>query len=113
MSARHLFAPSQQAGSTRDALVHASWPPPSTTPYGGVNMKTRQLSLILAAAAGLAACGDSKEHKRADSLATAKAAEQQRLTVQLAAQKDSLTRVVLQADDFIQHIDSSVSRVIG
>jgi flagellar biosynthesis chaperone FliJ len=76
-------------------------------------MKTRHLSLVLVAAAGLAACGDSKEHKRADSLATAKASEQQRLTVQLAAQKDSLTRVVLQADDFIQHIDSSVSRVIG
>ena len=76
-------------------------------------MKTRHLSLVLAAAAGLAACGDSKEHKRADSLAVAKAAEQQRLTVQLAAQKDSLTRVVLQADDFIQHIDSSVSRVVG
>lgn len=76
-------------------------------------MKTRHLALVLAAAAGLAACGDSKEHKRADSLATAKAAEQQRLTVQLAAQKDSLTRVVLQADDFIQHIDSSVSRVVG
>jgi hypothetical protein len=83
------------------------------TPPEALNMKTRHLSLVLAAAAALAACGDSKEHKRADSLATAKAAEQQRLTVQLAAQKDSLTRVVLQADDFIQHIDSSVSRVIG
>ena len=44
-------------------------------------MKTRHLSLILAAAAGLAACGDSKEHKRADSLATAKAAEQDRKSV--------------------------------
>jgi hypothetical protein len=83
------------------------------TPLEALNMKTRHLSLVLAATAALAACGDSKEHKRADSLATAKAAEQQRLTVQLAAQKDSLTRVVLQADDFIQHIDSSVSRVIG
>lgn len=76
-------------------------------------MNTRHLSLVILAAAGLAACGDSKEHIRADSLATAKAADQQRLTVQLAAQKDSLTRVVLQADDFIQHIDSSVSRVVG
>jgi prefoldin subunit 5 len=76
-------------------------------------MKTRHLSLVILAAASLAACGDSKEHKRADSLATAKAADQQRLTIQLAAQKDSLTRVVLQADDFIQHIDSSVSRVVG
>ena len=76
-------------------------------------MKTRSLTLVILAAAGLVACGDSKEHKLADSMATAKAAEQQRLAVQLAAQKDSLTRVVLQADDFIQHIDSSVSRVIG
>jgi len=76
-------------------------------------MKTRTLTLVILAAAGLAACGDSTERKHADSLATAKAADQQRLTVQLAAQKDSLTRVVLQADDFIQHIDSSVSRVIG
>lgn len=76
-------------------------------------MNTRHLSLAIVAAAALAACGDSKAHKLADSLATAKSADQQRLTVQLAAQKDSLTRVVLQADDFIQHIDSSVSRVIG
>ena len=76
-------------------------------------MKTRHYSLIFLAAGVLAACGDSREHKLADSLATAKAANQQRLTIQLAAQKDSLTRVVLQADDFIQHIDSSVARVIG
>ena len=76
-------------------------------------MKTRHYSLVLLAAGVLAGCGDSKEHRLADSLATAKAADQQRLTIQLAAQKDSLTRVVLQADDFIQHIDSSVARVIG
>ena len=76
-------------------------------------MKTRHLSLVILAAAGLAACGDSKAHKTADSLAAAKSAEQARLTGQLAAQKDSLTRVVLQADDFIQHIDSSVSKVVG
>ena len=76
-------------------------------------MKTRHYSLVFLAAGVLAGCGDSKEHKLADSLATAKAADQQRLTIQLAAQKDSLTRVVLQADDFIQHIDSSVARVIG
>ena len=76
-------------------------------------MKTRHYSLVFLAAGVLAGCGDSKEHKLADSLATAKAADQQRLTTQLAAQKDSLTRVVLQADDFIQHIDSSVARIIG
>jgi hypothetical protein len=76
-------------------------------------MQTRQLVLVITAATALAACGDSKERKLADSTAAARMAEQQRLTIQLAAQKDSLTRVVLQADDFIQHIDSSVSRVIG
>ena len=38
-----------------------------------LNMNTRHLSLVILAAAGLAACGDSKEHVRADSLATAKA----------------------------------------
>ncbi|HEX2780867.1 MAG TPA: hypothetical protein VHM30_15305 [Gemmatimonadaceae bacterium] len=76
-------------------------------------MHTRHLPLVLAAAAALAACGESRERKQSDSLAAVKAAEQQRLTIQLAAQKDSLTRVVLQADDFIQHIDSSVSRIVG
>lgn len=76
-------------------------------------MNIRRYSLVMLATGVLAGCGDSKEQKLADSLATAKAAEQQRLTIQLSAQKDSLTRVVLQADDFIQHIDSSVSRVIG
>lgn len=41
------------------------------------------------------------------------AAEQARLAAQLAAQKDSLTRVVLDADAFIAAIDSQVSRVKG
>jgi hypothetical protein len=61
----------------------------------------------------LAACTPSAEHKRADSTALALSAEQQQLSTQLAAQKDSLTRVVLQADDFIMHIDSSMSAVKG
>jgi hypothetical protein len=77
------------------------------------NMKTRLASLAILAAAGLAACGPSKEHARADSATAATASEQTRLATQLAAQKDSLTRVVLQADDFIMHIDSSISRVKG
>ena len=41
------------------------------------------------------------------------AAEQARLASQLTAQKDSLTRVVLDADAFIAAIDSQVSRVKG
>jgi hypothetical protein len=77
------------------------------------NMNTRIPSLAILAAAGLAACGPSKEHARADSATAATASEQTRLATQLAAQKDSLTRVVLQADDFIMHIDSSISKVKG
>ena len=77
-------------------------------------MNTRRLSaLAIVAAAGLAACGPSKEHARADSATAVAASEQARLATQLAAQKDSLTRVVLQADEFIMHIDSSISKVKG
>lgn len=76
-------------------------------------MNTRIASLAIVAAAGLAACGPSKEHAHADSVAAAAASEQTRLATQLAAQKDSLTRVVLQADEFIMHIDSSISKVKG
>jgi hypothetical protein len=74
---------------------------------------TRRLSVVTLAVLGLAACGPSKDRLRADSIAVAASTEQARLSKQLAAQKDSLTRVVLQADDFIMHIDSSVSRVVG
>jgi hypothetical protein len=77
-------------------------------------MHTRHLSIISLSALSLAAaCGPSAEHARADSAATAAVTEKTRLAAQLSAQKDSLTRVVLQADDFIMHIDSSVSRVKG
>ncbi|MFL5607568.1 MAG: hypothetical protein ACJ8AD_14055 [Gemmatimonadaceae bacterium] len=76
-------------------------------------MNTRRLSVATLAILGLAACGPSKDRLRADSIAVAASTEQARLSKQLAAQKDSLTRVVLQADDFIMHIDSSVSRVVG
>ena len=61
----------------------------------------------------LAGCKPSPEHQRADSTAVARSAQQTRLAARLSAQKDSLTRVVLQADDFIIHIDSSVSAVKG
>jgi hypothetical protein len=77
------------------------------------HMKTSLSALAIVAAAGLAACGPSKEHARADSATAAAASEQTRLATQLAAQKDSLTRVVLQADEFIMHIDSSISKVKG
>jgi hypothetical protein len=67
----------------------------------------------LAALALSVACGPSAEHVAGDSALSAVNARHTQLAVQLAAQKDSLTRVVLQADDFIMHIDSSVSTVKG
>jgi hypothetical protein len=74
---------------------------------------TRVASFATLSALALAACGPSPEHKRADSAAAAATAEQTMLATQLAAQKDSLTRVVLQADDFIMEVDKSMSRVKG
>jgi hypothetical protein len=66
------------------------------------------------AALVLAACDPSADHVRADSTSAALSAQQrEQLTTQLAAQKDSLTRVVLQADDFIMQIDSGMSTVKG
>ena len=71
-------------------------------------------SLIAAASVFvLAGCGPSAEHQQADSTAVAISRRHAQLATQLSAQKDSLTRVVLQADDFIMHIDSSVTSVKG
>lgn len=70
-------------------------------------------SLAIGAALTLTACGPTPEHQRADSTSVALSNRRTQLAMQLAAQKDSLTRVVLQADDFIMHIDSSVSTVKG
>jgi prefoldin subunit 5 len=76
-------------------------------------MNTRSLSITIFALGATMACGMSKERAAADSAKTVALSEQTRLAGQLAAQKDSLTRIVLQADDFIMKIDSSVSRVKG
>lgn len=70
-------------------------------------------AILLSATFLLAACEPSREHRRADTARTAAATEQTRLARQLAAQKDSLTRVVLEADDFIMRLDSTVSSVRG
>jgi hypothetical protein len=59
----------------------------------------------------LAAC-DRREAARADSLQAA-AQEQLQLMGQLAAQKDSLTSIVLDADRFITQVDSQISTVKG
>jgi seryl-tRNA synthetase len=73
----------------------------------------RLSSLATIAFVAVTACGPSQEHVKADSTAAVASTQHEQLAMQLAAQKDSLTRVVLQADDFIMHIDSSVSRVKG
>jgi hypothetical protein len=63
------------------------------------------VTLVFAACSG-------KETARADS-AQAALARQLELSRQLAAQKDSLTSVVLEADQFIAAVDSQISKVKG
>jgi hypothetical protein len=63
---------------------------------------------VFAILAAVSACKMSHEDVRADSVRTA---EQVKLTNQLAAQKDSLMTVVLDADKFISQIDSQITRV--
>jgi hypothetical protein len=63
---------------------------------------------VLAILAGASACKMSHEDVRADSVHVS---EQAKLTNQLAAQKDSLMTVVLDADKFISQIDSQITRV--
>ena len=74
---------------------------------------TRRLTFASLSVLALAACGPSKEHKTADSAAAVATAQQAQLSTQLTAQKDSLTRIVLQADDFIMQVDKSMSKVKG
>src|SRR5919199_2153615 len=66
----------------------------------------------LALLALTAACTSAKERARADS-AQALSQRQQVLMKQLAAQKDSLERVVDDADVFIAKVDSTISKVKG
>ena len=73
-------------------------------------MNARFLALGLLA---LSACKASREHSSADSARAAAAEQHERLATELSAQKDSLTRIVLQADEFIMRIDSSVRTVKG
>lgn len=72
---------------------------------------TRTIAATLALAS-LAACKDKETVARADSLQGA-LNEQQQLSNQLNAQKDSLTRVVLDADAFLGQMDSAISTVRG
>jgi hypothetical protein len=61
----------------------------------------------------MAACGPNKEHVAQDSTKAVAATKEHDLVTQLSAQKDSLTRIVLEADDFISHVDSSLSNAKG
>jgi hypothetical protein len=67
---------------------------------------------LFALVALAAACTSHEDAVRADSL-QAIAHEQAQLTNQLSAQKDSLTRVIFEADDFIAKVDSQISTVKG
>ncbi len=75
-----------------------------------INFRTTPLAVAVFVFAG---CAPSAEHQQADSAAVAVSRQRSQLVSRLSAQKDSLTRVVLQADDFIMHIDSSVTSVKG
>jgi hypothetical protein len=68
--------------------------------------------LVAALLVLVAACKDKAAVARGDSL-QAKLANQQTLSNQLASQKDSLTRVVLDADAFIGQMDSAINTVKG
>jgi peptidoglycan hydrolase CwlO-like protein len=67
---------------------------------------------LLAVAVLATGCSNARKAARADSLQML-AAAQTKLANQLAAQKDSLTQVVLDADSFITKIDSQISTVKG
>ena len=68
-------------------------------------------SIPLLALVLLSAC-ETRSRARMDSLQAA-TAEQLELTTTLAAQKDSLARVIVDADDFIMAIDSQIKTVKG
>lgn len=76
-------------------------------------MQPRFLSVaVLAAGVLIVGCTSPKERARADS-AQALATQEGLLVQQLTAQRDSVSRVLGDADDFIGKIDNSVSRVKG
>jgi regulator of replication initiation timing len=75
-------------------------------------MSRLQLVALVAITAVATAGCDNGRAAREDSLRVVQA-EQLQLMGQLSAQKDSLTRVILDADDFIAKVDSKVSSVKG
>ncbi|MDQ3951001.1 MAG: hypothetical protein M3282_11750 [Gemmatimonadota bacterium] len=75
-------------------------------------MPRLQVLAIVATTALVAVACDNGRAAREDSLRVVQS-QQLQLMGQLSAQKDSLTRVILDADDFIAKIDSKVSSVKG
>ena len=75
-------------------------------------LKTTRFLTAAAMLVTLAACKDRAAVARSDTLQT-QLTEQQKLSAQLASQKDSLTRVVLDADAFIGQMDSAINTVKG
>ena len=72
----------------------------------------RPRNLTIGALALVVAACDNGRAAREDSLRVVQSKQMQLMT-QLSAQKDSLTKVILDADDFISKIDSKVSSVKG
>jgi chromosome segregation ATPase len=75
-------------------------------------MPRLQTLAIVATTALIAAACDNGRAAREDSLRVVQS-QQLQLMGQLSAQKDSLTKVILDADEFIAKIDSKVSSVKG
>jgi len=76
-------------------------------------MRTRLVSLSLGLCAGLVVgCTSPRERARADSVRTL-VVQQGQLLEKLTAQRDSVSRVLGDADTFIGKIDNSISRVKG
>ena len=74
-------------------------------------MQTRQIARLLTLAVLVTGC-EARDRARQDSL-NAITVEQLQLTTQLSAQKDSLAKVIVDADDFIMAIDSQIRTVKG
>ena len=76
-------------------------------------MQSRSVSLGLLVCGALAlGCTSAKERARADS-AQALVGQQRELMAKLTAQRDSVSRVLSDANMFVGKIDSSISRVKG
>jgi hypothetical protein len=74
-------------------------------------MKTSRAISLLSFVLVLGGC-EARDRARSDSLLAAKE-EQLQLTTELSAQKDSLARIIVDADDFIMQIDSQIRTVKG